>query len=202
MADTEKTHDLSEDPEKVPDLSHQPTYHDGEIKVVTELKHADPNDGDEALKAFVGHEGETIVMTPEMEKKLLRKIDLNLMPVRLIVSKLSFAKCPPGLANTWFADAMRCVWPQLFRQDHSLVCQYNGSADIAPSQGDQLSMARKHVLYWLYFLGIPHQSTPPATTSSEIFLFQHHYVGLDTLLHGCYQELCGCGCSQVLPWSL
>jgi ACS family allantoate permease-like MFS transporter len=95
MADIEKTHDLSEDPEKVPYLSHQPTNHEGEIKVATKLKHVDPNDGDEALKAFVGHEGETIVMTPEMERKLLRKIDLNLMPVRLTVSKLSFARCPP-----------------------------------------------------------------------------------------------------------
>jgi ACS family allantoate permease-like MFS transporter len=45
------------------------------------FKHADPNDGDEALKAFAGHDGEVIVMTPEMEKKLLRKIDWNLMPV-------------------------------------------------------------------------------------------------------------------------
>lgn len=45
------------------------------------FKHADPNDGDEALRAFAGHDGEVIVMTPEMEKKLLRKIDWNLMPV-------------------------------------------------------------------------------------------------------------------------
>jgi ACS family allantoate permease-like MFS transporter len=81
MADIEKTHNLSEDPEKVSDLSHETTYGEGDIKVVDRFKHADPNDGDEALKAFVGHEGEAIVMTPEMEKKLLRKIDLNLIPV-------------------------------------------------------------------------------------------------------------------------
>jgi ACS family allantoate permease-like MFS transporter len=78
---SEKIHDASsEDPEKVVDLSPKVTLGDGEI-VDEMLKHADPNDGDEALKAFQGHEGETIVMTPEMEKKLLRKIDLNLMPV-------------------------------------------------------------------------------------------------------------------------
>lgn len=122
MADIEKTHDLSGDPEKVPDLSHQPTSHEGDIKVVTKFMHADPNDGDEALKAFVGHEGETIVMTPEMERKLLRKIDLNLMPVRSFVSRLSLARCPQDLTKTWFADAVRCVWPQLSRQDYSLVC--------------------------------------------------------------------------------
>lgn len=79
--DSEKIHDASsEDPEKVVDLSPKITMGEGEYTDEM-FKHADPNDGDEALKAFQGHEGETIVMTPEMEKKLLRKIDLNLMPV-------------------------------------------------------------------------------------------------------------------------
>jgi hypothetical protein len=39
------------------------------------------NDADEAMKAFVGHEGQFVELTPEIEKKLLRKIDMNLMPV-------------------------------------------------------------------------------------------------------------------------
>ena len=78
----EKVHDASSgDPEKVAELIRPPTLDDGEIKE-TRFKHADPNDGDEALKAFAGHEGEAIVITPEAERKLLRKIDLNLMPVR------------------------------------------------------------------------------------------------------------------------
>jgi ACS family allantoate permease-like MFS transporter len=82
MADMEKIHDASsEDPEKKIDLSPNITYGEGEIKN-TRYMHADPNDGDEALKAFRGHEGETIELTPEAERKLLRKIDLNLMPVR------------------------------------------------------------------------------------------------------------------------
>ena len=77
----EKTHDTSsEDPEKVAELGRNTTYGEGENKD-TLFIHADLNDGDEALKAFAGHEGEVIVMTPEAEKKLLRKIDLNLMPV-------------------------------------------------------------------------------------------------------------------------
>ncbi len=79
----EKIHDASsEDPEKMADLSQNTTYAQGETKE-TRYKHADPNDGDEALKAFAGHEGETIILTPEAERKLLRKIDINLMPVRL-----------------------------------------------------------------------------------------------------------------------
>jgi ACS family allantoate permease-like MFS transporter len=96
MADMEKTHDASsEDPEKAMELSRKTTYGEGETKA-TRFKHADPNDGDEALKAFVGHEGETIVLTPELERKLLRKIDLNLMPVCLAQYPYSCPLLTPG----------------------------------------------------------------------------------------------------------
>ena len=44
------------------------------------VKHA--KDADEAMKAFAGHEGEVLVLDEETNKRLLRKIDLNLMPVR------------------------------------------------------------------------------------------------------------------------
>lgn len=81
MADVEKVRDgSSDDPEKVTHLSHQLAVEDGDVKEARFI-HADVNDGDIALKAFAGHEGETIVMTPETERALLRKIDWNLMPV-------------------------------------------------------------------------------------------------------------------------
>lgn len=82
MAD-EKIHDgSSDDPEKVAQLTPQATIENGEVKE-PRFVHADLNDGDIALKAFAGHEGEMIVMTPEAEKALLRKIDWNLMPVSI-----------------------------------------------------------------------------------------------------------------------
>jgi ACS family allantoate permease-like MFS transporter len=81
MADVEKVRDgSSDDPEKVAQWSPQLTIGEGEVKEPRFI-HADVNDGDIALKAFAGHEGETIVMTPEVERALLRKIDWNLMPV-------------------------------------------------------------------------------------------------------------------------
>ena len=43
------------------------------------LKHG--LDADEALKAFIGHEGEHIVLNEETNRKLVRKIDLNILPV-------------------------------------------------------------------------------------------------------------------------
>ena len=43
------------------------------------LKHS--HDADAAMKAFEGFEGETIELTEETNKRLLRKIDLHLMPV-------------------------------------------------------------------------------------------------------------------------
>jgi ACS family allantoate permease-like MFS transporter len=72
----------SGDLEKVADLSSKTTIENGDSKDIR-IIHADPNDGDIALKAFAGHD-EVIVLTPEIEKKLLRKIDWNLMPVRKI----------------------------------------------------------------------------------------------------------------------
>lgn len=52
------------------------------------LKHADRNDADEALKIFA--EGEVITLTPEEEKRLLRKIDWNLMPLLCLVYGLNY----------------------------------------------------------------------------------------------------------------
>ena len=44
------------------------------------LKHA--HDADEAMKAFEGHEGEVLVLDGATNKRLLSRIDRNIMPVR------------------------------------------------------------------------------------------------------------------------
>jgi MFS transporter, ACS family, allantoate permease len=54
------------------------------------IKHADKNDGDEALKAFVGHEGERIVIDEATNKRLLRTIDRNLMPFLCLIYGLQY----------------------------------------------------------------------------------------------------------------
>lgn len=46
----------------------------------TILQHA--GDADEALKAFMSHPGQVIELDEATNKRLLRKIDWNLMPVR------------------------------------------------------------------------------------------------------------------------
>ena len=43
------------------------------------LKHS--KDADEAMKAFEGHEGEMLVMDEATNKRLLRIIDWNILPV-------------------------------------------------------------------------------------------------------------------------
>ncbi|KAI0386642.1 MFS general substrate transporter [Hypomontagnella monticulosa] len=50
-------------------------------------KHINSDDPDEALKLVTG---EVVVLTPEDEKKLLRKIDLNLMPLLCVVYGLNY----------------------------------------------------------------------------------------------------------------
>ena len=48
------------------------------------LKHS--HDADAAMKAFEGYEGQTIELSEETNKRLLRRIDLHLMPVSLLFS--------------------------------------------------------------------------------------------------------------------
>ncbi|KAI9717401.1 MAG: hypothetical protein M1812_004753 [Candelaria pacifica] len=40
-------------------------------------------DADEAMKAFAGHEGEIIQLDDATNKRLSRRIDMNLMPVHI-----------------------------------------------------------------------------------------------------------------------
>ncbi|MCJ1331874.1 hypothetical protein MMC10_008566 [Thelotrema lepadinum] len=47
-------------------------------------------DADEALKAFIGHEGESIVLDEATNKRLLRKIDLNIMPLMCVIYGLNY----------------------------------------------------------------------------------------------------------------
>lgn len=49
--------------------------------------HVDNSDPDEALKLVAG---EAVVLTPEDEKRLLRKIDRNMMPLLCVVYGLNY----------------------------------------------------------------------------------------------------------------
>ena len=55
------------------------------------LKHS--HDADAAMKAFEGYEGQTLELSEETNRRLLRKIDMHLMPVSLI--------CPLLLDLRW-----------------------------------------------------------------------------------------------------
>ena len=54
------------------------------------LKHADTNNADEALQFFQAHAGDVVPMTPAEERRLLRKIDWNLMPLLCVVYGLNY----------------------------------------------------------------------------------------------------------------
>ena len=47
-------------------------------------------DADEALKAFDGYEGESLVVDEETNRRLLRKIDLNLMPLMCVCYGMNY----------------------------------------------------------------------------------------------------------------
>lgn len=79
------THDVekSSPPQDVADAIRSGSVVDGKI-----LEHA--NDGDEALKAFMEAQGQVIEIDEATNKRLLRKIDWNLMPIMCIVYGLNY----------------------------------------------------------------------------------------------------------------
>ncbi|KAI1346997.1 major facilitator superfamily transporter allantoate [Xylaria sp. FL0043] len=59
-------------------------------KVERMRKHVVNNDADEALKIVAAHEGETIVLSGEEQRKLLRKIDRHMMPLLCVVYGINY----------------------------------------------------------------------------------------------------------------
>lgn len=82
----ENSRSISKDIEKTDELTPNQSIENGVPSIV--FKHADLNDADEAMKALAGHEGEYLTMTPEEGKKLLRKIDWNLMPASFLPHRM------------------------------------------------------------------------------------------------------------------
>lgn len=112
MADIEKAHDYHIDPElekKVP-----PAYADairrGSVPEEI-LKHS--HDADEALKAVQLHEGQVLVLDEATNKRILRRIDYNLLPV--CVDCLA-----PKSASVLIVEPRLCVLCMVswFRQRH------------------------------------------------------------------------------------
>lgn len=83
MSDIEKSAEASSAP-------HGGADEEAPGRKVQALKHADHNDADEALRVLEAENGEVIELTPEDERRLLRKIDLHLMPLLCLVYGLNY----------------------------------------------------------------------------------------------------------------
>lgn len=64
--------------------------HNEDTEIGKVLQHANTHDADEALKVLQGAGGEPIILTPEEEKRLLRKIDWHMMPLLCLVYGLNY----------------------------------------------------------------------------------------------------------------
>lgn len=82
MSDTEKSQNLDPDVEQGIPAPLADAIKEGRVPDQV-LKHS--HDADEAMKAFAGHEGEVIHIDEATNRRLLRKIDFNLIPVRDIL---------------------------------------------------------------------------------------------------------------------
>jgi hypothetical protein len=102
------------------------------------LQHA--GDADEALKAFMSHPGEVIELDEATNKRLLRKIDWNLMPVH-------FFAIPPILDTMLIAHAghVHRLRIELLGQDDAIICLRHGVEERHTSSRTGLPMAEFHV---------------------------------------------------------
>lgn len=82
MSDPEKQVNLNPEVEKDIPAPLAEAIKDGRVPEKV-LEHS--HDADEAMKAFMGHEGEVIHIDEATNKRLLRRIDWNLIPVRLLL---------------------------------------------------------------------------------------------------------------------
>jgi ACS family allantoate permease-like MFS transporter len=78
----EKSRALRNEKEPIPGIS-QNAIRSGSVMPEKILKHS--QDADAALKAFAGYEGAVIEIDEATNKRLLRKIDMHLMPVSNII---------------------------------------------------------------------------------------------------------------------
>ncbi|OCK81997.1 membrane transporter [Lepidopterella palustris CBS 459.81] len=83
----EKTSVPDVEKEAIPDIS-QNAVRSGSVVPEQILKHS--HDADAALKAFAGYEGQVIEIDEETNRRLLRKIDMNLMPILCLVYGLNY----------------------------------------------------------------------------------------------------------------
>ena len=75
------THDPEKNPESIPGIS-DAKIRAGKVAAEDILKHS--IDADDALKAFASHQGQVIHLDEETNRRLLRKIDWNIMPVSYV----------------------------------------------------------------------------------------------------------------------
>ncbi|TRX95177.1 hypothetical protein FHL15_003869 [Xylaria flabelliformis] len=85
-ADQDKRQSIDGTAEKATAMSLEP--HASEIQQTP--KHVFDNDPDEALKLVAAHAGETILLSPEEQSKLLKKIDFSIMPLLCLVYGLNY----------------------------------------------------------------------------------------------------------------
>lgn len=84
----DEKHSLSQDVEKNAPVDVADATRSGSVINGTILEHS--GDADEAMKAFEKSGGQVIELDEETNKRLLRKIDWNLMPIMCTVYMLNF----------------------------------------------------------------------------------------------------------------
>jgi MFS transporter, ACS family, DAL5 transporter family protein len=94
-----------------------------------------PDDADEAMKAFAGLEGQVITIDAETNRRLLRIIDWHMMPLMCCVYGLNFLDSAekPFLSQIVDYFSCRIDADALFRRNNIVVRKCHGDSSRYPS---------------------------------------------------------------------
>lgn len=134
------------------------------------LEHS--HDADEAMKAFIGREGTVIELDEATNKRLLRRIDWNLMPIMCVVYGLNYL----DKTTISYASIMG------IKTDIGLVnddYQWLGSMFYFGYLGEYYAVYHTTVsqLTTIPSMGIPNQPSPAAAAPGQVLRNQHHALG-------------------------
>lgn len=122
------------------------------VDVEQRAKHVDPtlekhaHDADEAMKAFEDLHGEAIELDQPTNRRLLKTIDWQMMPIMCFVYGMNYldSMC----ARRSLERYTRGTGTDIIVRNNPVVCQRHGHRGGFTSGRGSVSMAGKHVLLW------------------------------------------------------
>ena len=155
--------------------------------------------GDEALKFMTEHDGEAV--TPEEEKKVLRKIDFRLLPIMMLLNTLQLVDKNVSATMDKAATVLFSLWiaNPVFLSADTLHSSCLRPRDAGQTRGTAVLAARIALLHRIPCRRIPFQLPDAEAAHRQVSDSQRHTLGHRPRLCRCLSELRGPRCQPLFP---